>query len=305
VKLVSSGVGDSGLGLYRGVCAVTGASGYVGSRIANHLAGAGWGVRALCRSDPPLDEGQVTHVHFDLATGPTPEMLAGADALVHAGYSFDETRWSDIARVNIEGSRRLFAAAKDAEVERVIYVSTTAAFPGARSKYGRAKLESERLALELGATVVRCGLVWGQDAGAMFGALRGAVARLPIVPLAAPADLEIALVCDDDLVVFIERLLDVWPEASERLFVAAASRSLTLAELLGSLSGDARAKRRFVPIPWMLAWLGLRSLESLGVTPPFRSDSLLSLVRCDDDPLVRATGRAERYGVSFRAYTGT
>jgi nucleoside-diphosphate-sugar epimerase len=289
----------------RGVCAVTGASGYVGSRIASHLVGAGWSVRALCRSAPPLGEGRVTHVHFDLATGPTPEMLTGVDALVHAGYSFDHTRWSDIARVNIEGSRRLLAAAKDAEVDRVIYVSTTAAFPGAQSMYGRAKLESEWLALEFGAVVVRCGLVWGRDGGAMFGALRSVIERLPIVPLAAPADLEIALVCDDDLVVFIERLLDAWPEASERLFVAAASRSLTLVELLRSLSPDARARRRFVPIPWVLAWLVLRSLERLGVTPPFRSDSLLSLIRCDNNPLVRATGSTERYGVSFRGYTTT
>jgi nucleoside-diphosphate-sugar epimerase len=289
----------------RGVCAVTGASGYVGSRIASHLAGAGWSVRALCRSAPALVEERVTHVDFDLATGPAPGMLTGVDALVHAGYSFDHTRWSDIVRLNIEGSRRLFAAARAAEVDRVIYVSTTAAFPGARSMYGRAKLESERLALELSAVVVRCGLVWGQDDGAMFGALRSAVERLPVVPLAAPADLEIALVCDDDLVVLIERLLDTWPEASERLFVAAASPSLTLVELLRSLPRDARAKRRFVPVPWVLAWLGLRSLERLGVKPPFRSDSLLSLICCDNDPLVRATGRSERYGVSFRAFTTT
>jgi hypothetical protein len=96
--------------------------------------------------------------------------------------------------------------------------------------------------------------------------------------------------------------LDTWPEASERLFVAAASPSLTLVELLRSLS---RARRRFVPVPWVLAWLGLRSIERLGVTPPFRSDSLLSLICCDDCPLARATGCVERYGVSFRAYTTT
>jgi nucleoside-diphosphate-sugar epimerase len=289
----------------RGVCAVTGASGYVGSRITNHLAGAGWSVRALCRSAPQLGNGWGTHVYFDLATGPTPEMLTGVDALVHAGYSFDCTDWNDIARVNVEGTRRLFAAAKAAEVDRILYLSTTAAFPGARSMYGRAKLESESLALTFGAVVVRCGLIWGQDGGAMFKALRSAVERLPLVPLAAPADLELALVCDDDLVVFIERLMDLWPETSERLFVAAAPDLLTLVELLRSLSRDARAKQRFVPIPWVLAWLGLRSLERLGVTPPFRSDSLLSLIHCDSNPLVRSTGRAERYGVSFRAYTAT
>jgi 2-alkyl-3-oxoalkanoate reductase len=289
----------------RHTCAITGASGYVGSRIASHLAGAGWTVRALCRSEPAIGDNRVLHVPFDLATGPAPEMLEGADVLVHAGYDFAHTRWSDISRVNVEGSRRLLAAARSAGVARIVYLSTVAAFPGTRSMYGRAKLESERLALELGAVVIRCGLVWGPHGGAMFGALRRAVERLPVVPLPAPADLEVTLVCEDDLVVLLERLLEDWPDRSGQLFVAAAAHPLTMVELLRSLSPDTGANRRFVPVPWILAWLGLRSLETLGMTPPFRSDSLLGLVRCDSDPLARATGRADRYGVSFRAYSRT
>jgi nucleoside-diphosphate-sugar epimerase len=288
----------------RGICAVTGASGYVGSRIASHLAGAGWDVRALCRTRPPIDAERVTHVRFDLVTGPTPEMLADADALVHAGYDFDHTRWSDIARVNVEGTGHLLTAAKNAGVDRIIYVSTVAAFPETRSMYGRAKLESEGLALALGAVVVRCGLVWGPHGGAMFGALRRAVQRLPVVPLVVPADLGIALVCEDDLAVLIERVLEAWPREPGRLFVAAASSTLTITDLLRSLSPSAGSSRRFVAVSWRIAWLALRCLEMLGVTPPFRSDSLLSLLSADSDPLARATADPRRYGVSFRPYSG-
>jgi len=282
---------------------VTGASGYVGSRMASHLAGAGWEVRALCRSKPALSRARLSHFPFDLATGPTLEALEDADVLVHAGYDFGQDSWRDISRVNVDGSRRLLEAARDAGIDRIVYVSTVAAFPGTRSMYGRAKLETERIALGLGAVVIRCGLVWGPQGAAMFGALRRAVERLPVVPLVAPADLRISLVCEDDLVVLLERLLDRWPDESGRLFIAAARHTLTFVELLRSLSPSAGASRHFVPVPWILAWLGLRSLELFGATPPFRSDSLLSLVRADTDPLARDTGRPECYGVDFRAYS--
>jgi nucleoside-diphosphate-sugar epimerase len=284
-----------------GVCAITGASGYVGSEIAAHLIAVGWEVRALCRSAPTLRGRGFTHVPFDLASGPTPEALEGADALVHAAYDFSHTRWSDIARVNVDGSRQLLRAARDAQVARIVCVSTVAAFPGTRSLYGRAKLEIEQTAIDLGASVIRCGLVWGPHGGAMFGALRRAVERLPVVPLPAPADLRLMLVCEDDLVVLLERLLDHWPDGSGKLFVAASEQALTWVELLRSLSPGAGT--RFVPIPWRIAWLGLRSVEMLGITPPFRSDSLLSLIGSDDDPLARATARAAHYGVGFRAYS--
>ena len=215
------------------------------------------------------------------------------------------TRPSEIARVNVDGSGRLFVAAQRAGVERVVFISSVAAFPGARSLYGRAKLEIERLAMGIGATVIRPGLVWGPQGAAILGALRSAVERLPVVPLVVPPKLELTLVNEGDLALLVERLLEHWPPAPERLFVAASAHSLTLLALLRSLAAQAGKRRYFVPVPWILPWLGLRALETLGVTPPFRSDSLLSLVHTDSDPLARATGRAERYGVSFRAYSLT
>jgi nucleoside-diphosphate-sugar epimerase len=287
----------------RGICAVTGASGYVGSRIASRLTGVGWEVRALCRSSPGTQDAHFTHVPFELAEGPTHATLEGVDTLVHAAYDFSHSDWSDIARVNIEGSRRLLAAAREAGVARIVCVSTVAAFPGARSMYGRAKLEIERVAIDAGATIVRPGLVWGPQGAAMFGALRRAVERLPVVPLLAPASLGLTLVYEDDLTLLVERLLEDWPEQSGGIFVAASEQMLTYADLLRSLAPRAAKGPRFVAVPWRVVWLALSALERVGVKPPFRSDSLLGLVSADSDPLARATASAERYGVSFRPYS--
>ncbi len=276
------------------VCAVTGASGYVGSRVAEHLSAAGWTVRRLDRSG--------SDVRFDLANPVPAAAFDGADALVHLSYDFGCQSWREIERVNVGGSRRLFQAARAAGIERIVCVSTVAAFPGARSNYGRAKLEIERAAFEAGGCVVRPGLVWGSRGGAMFGALERAVRRLPVVPLPVPPGLEMVLVNEDDLAELVERILESWSEASGELLVAASEQSLSFGALLRSLAiGDSRPPRQ-LRLPWRAAWLGLRALELVGVTPPFRSDSLVSLVAVDTDPFSRATTTAERFGVRFRPY---
>lgn len=276
------------------VCAITGAGGYVGSRVAEHLSASGWTMRRLGRSS--------SDVGFDLADPVPATGLDGADALVHLSYDFGCQGWREIERVNVGGSRRLFAAAHAAGIERIVCVSTVAAFPGARSNYGRAKLEIERAAFQYGACVIRPGLVWGPHGGAMFGALECAVRRLPVVPLPVPPGVEMVLVNEDDLAELVERLLASWPEASRQLLVAASQQELSFGALLSSFANGDGHHPRLLRLPWRVAWLGLRMLELVGVTPPFRSDSLVSLVAVDSDPFSRATTTPERFGVRFRPY---
>jgi nucleoside-diphosphate-sugar epimerase len=286
----------------RGICAITGASGYVGSRMAHRLIGAGWEVRALGRTRPGWKQFHFTEAPFVLDGRIDPRTLAGADALVHLAYDFSVNRWEDVERVNVAGSRRLIEAARAAGVKRIVYLSSTAAFPGAVSMYGRAKLAVEQAALGAGAAIVRPGLVWGPDGGAMFGALRRAVERLPVLPLPVPPELRLHLVHEDDLAALVEGLLERWPIGAGRLYVAAAAEPLAFGELLRSLAPQADRQPRFLRLPWRPVWRGLTLIERLGAKPPFRSDSLLSLIACDRQPLAHATDSAERYGVRFRPY---
>jgi nucleoside-diphosphate-sugar epimerase len=281
-------------------CAVTGTSGYVGSRVARRLAAAGWQVRALTRTR--AQGADWAQVHFALGEEVPPTALAGVDALVHVAYDFAPTRWREIWAVNVEGSRRLLAAAHAAGVQRIVTMSTTAAFPGCSSLYGRAKLEIELAALEAGAAAIRPGLVWGPQGAAMFGALQGALARLPIVPQPVPRELVLNLVHEDDLAALVQGILERWPAGSGRLYVAASARTLAFSELLRSLTPRAGRRPLVVRLPWRAVWAGLRTLEALGVPPPFSSDNLVSIAAIDRDPLGRATDGVERYGVLFRPY---
>jgi nucleoside-diphosphate-sugar epimerase len=286
----------------RGICAITGASGYVGGCVASRLADAGWEVRALGRSRSEQERSGFTHAHFELGQPVAPQALVGADALVHLAYDFSLNHWADIERVNVEGSRRLLAAAREAGVDRIVYMSSIAAFPTARSLYGRAKLASEQAASAAGAAIVRPGRVWGPRGGATFGPLQRVVERLPVVPLPVPRELEFYLTHEDDLAALVEGVLDRWPAGSGKLYVAVSADWIEFGELLRSLALEAGKRPRLVQLPWRPLRLGLRILEDIGAKPPFRSDGILDLVTGDKQPLAHATDHADRYGVIFRPY---
>ena len=96
------------------VVAVTGASGYLGSQICETLESRGWQVIRLARSSGK-GHGQV--LSYDLAmpiTAQVREALQSADALIHTAYDLSLTSSADIWRVNVEGTRRLLKAAKEA-----------------------------------------------------------------------------------------------------------------------------------------------------------------------------------------------
>jgi nucleoside-diphosphate-sugar epimerase len=287
----------------RGVCAITGASGYVGGCVADRLVQAGWEVRALGRPRPGGKQSEFKQARFELGRPVTPQALAGAGALVHLAYDSGPKDWAAIERVNVEGSRRLFAAAHEAGIDRIVYMSSVAAFPAATSLYGRAKLAGERAALAAGAAVIRAARVWGPRGTATFRPLQLAVQRLPLVPVPVPRRLELYLVHEDDLAALVDGVLDCWPAGSGKLYVAASPDWIEFGELLRLLAQSTGRRPRLVQLPWRPVRFGLRILEDIGAEPPFGSDGILSMAAGDAHPLARATDSAERYGVSFRPYT--
>src|SRR5215469_281264 len=124
-------------------CAITGASGYVGARLAASLRARGARVLELNRSGRarrPDNEAAA----YSLGDEPAPETLAGMDALIHCAYDFGAHSRGEVWRSNVEGSLRLFAAARTAGVRRMLFVSTVSAYEGCRSLYGQAKLAVEQ-----------------------------------------------------------------------------------------------------------------------------------------------------------------
>ncbi len=55
-------------------------------------------------------------------------------------------------------------------------------------------------------------------------------------------------------------------------------------QLLLEIARGLGKKIRFIPLPWRLAWAGLKSAETCGLRLNFRSDSLVSLMHQNPNP---------------------
>ena len=262
------------------VCVLTGARGFVGSRLKGCLERAGWRVIAWTRQPEPGSDA----VAFRLGEEVEPGLLKGADALVHCAYDFGPRRWEDIAPVNVTGSRKLLAATRQAGVGSVVHISTLSAFPGCRSLYGKAKLEIESFAQSVGAYVIRPGLVYSDNPGGMFGRLVGQVRASRLIPIIWGGTQVQYLLHDEDLGKLVQACLDGrLPKTTEPLTIA-HKQGWELREILSQIAQALGKRVTFVPVPWQCVWLALKSLELAGVRTNFRSDSLISMVYQDPRP---------------------
>lgn len=259
-------------------CLVTGANGYVGGAIAAGLRAEGWSVVPMSRQPGPGG------IPFQLGTPPETQRLAGADALVHCAYDFTARDSAATRAVNVEGTRHLLAAAREAGVRRVLVVSSMSAFPGCRSLYGRTKMEMEALARDHGADIVRPGLVTGPAAGGVFGQLRKVAQSARIIPLIDHGYHVQHLVHQDDLGRAVSQWAGqrvVWPDQP---VIIAHPAPLTMKAIITGLASLAGRKPLFVSVPGAVVLAALRVAEKCGVPLKFRSDSLVGLMHPDPRP---------------------
>jgi len=111
---------------------VTGATGFVGSHVARQLVSAGQNVRVLVRPTSNfklLEDLRVERVEGDLRdAGSIERAMQGVRRVFHvaADYRLWTEHPEELYESNVEGTRRLIAAAQRAGVERVVYTSTVA-----------------------------------------------------------------------------------------------------------------------------------------------------------------------------------
>ena len=177
-----------------GTLFVTGVSGLVGrallSRLAPRRVDDGRGRRperviGLSRNVSAVSESNVTLLKGDLLdVAAYSPRLAEADAVVHVAALTGKARAADYERVNVEGTRALIEAARQAGVRRFFYVSTIAAtYPEHdHYPYASSKARAEQLVRDSGLewSILRPTIVLGRRAPAWQSML--SMAGLPVIP---------------------------------------------------------------------------------------------------------------------------
>ncbi|CFX23154.1 NAD-dependent epimerase/dehydratase [Candidatus Filomicrobium marinum] len=252
---------------------ITGATGFIGRFLTESLLANGFEVRAAARdvsqisARPDLDivslpDMSEPHDWHALLGGVTHVVhLAG---IAHATSTIPESQYM---AVNCEATRALAIAAREADLNRVVLMSSVRAQSGPSAEgvlterspphptdaYGRSKLAAEQaLAEELADSrtdwvALRPVVVYGPGVKGNMAALVR-LARLPIpLPLKTVAGRR-SLLHIDSLMTAVRHVLTS-PQASRRVFLVADEEPATVPEILAALRSGLSRSPGLVPIP--------------------------------------------------------
>jgi nucleoside-diphosphate-sugar epimerase len=266
---------------------VTGATGLVGTHVAQRLRKDGWNVRALVRD--PTHAGALTHMGVQLAAGdilePTSFASAarGCDVIVHTAAAVTPRGgWEAFRRPNIDGTRNAIVAAADAKA-RLVHVSSVAVYgnsarfnpTGERTSedtvlapipddafYARSKRESEDLVLQahrdgrVWATAVRPDVVYGRH-DRQFVPRMAKLLQRGFAPLVGDGSSTLAIVHAENVADGIVRAA-VTDAAGGRAYNLANDYDVTVAEFfrLAGVGMDVKLRTLRIPFGFAMGALG-------------------------------------------------
>ena len=282
---------------------VTGASGFLGSALAIHLASAGHCVRGIWFRGGPsgrmhrLAEAGVHLQRHDLSRDSEAHAaLQGAETIVHcAGAVSDWGQASHFRRHNVELTACLCQAAQETNCRRFVYASSTAVHGFGRhlntteqgpfyplvNNYQKSKWDAERVVRKLmpEAVVLRLGNIYGPDDTTSFYRILRAIDN----GLPAFIDAGRHLTCPvyvDDVVHAFELALVTESAAGEVLLVTAGER-VRWQQILSHAAGLLGRKPPRWVVPGRLARPAAWIVESLYRVLPAAGEPPLTVYRVD------------------------
>jgi nucleoside-diphosphate-sugar epimerase len=303
---------------------VTGASGFIGRRLARELVRRGDDVACLVRrtsNTAALRDLSVDLIVGDLGDAATlAPAVAGRDHVFHLAGVIQAVDEPAFDAVNARGTRNLVEACLGAApgLARFVFVSSIAAAgpnppgkitseddePRPISAYGRSKLAAERIVREAGArlpvTIVRPPNVLGpgsKDLDAAIGLL-----RKRLVPDVSAE--RTSLVDVDDLVEALI-LAARHPQSVDQTYFVTDGRSYAWSEIMAVIAEELGVRRFKVRVPFGAQILAARVAEAsarLTGRPPFLTREILLAGRSyswvyDGSKIGRELGFCPRYGM--------
>jgi nucleoside-diphosphate-sugar epimerase len=252
------------------IWAITGGSGFLGLHLSRRLLLEGRSVRSLDLEpgEHPRAEEMLGDVRDPAAAR---RLCRGADVLVHAAAALPISGSRRAIRsVNVEGTATILAAAAEAGLRRVVFISSAVVLPHPIEAYGEAKADAERLCRDFAArglevTILRPQAFVGPERLGLFGILFRWIAEDRRIYTLGPGSNRYQLLDVDDLVEAI--LLAAERPATGEAFALGARQFGTVAEDLQALIDHAGSRSILTPLPAGPARALLRGLHLVRLSP--------------------------------------
>ncbi|GAB2910746.1 NAD(P)H-binding protein [Rhodococcus aerolatus] len=269
-------------------CLVTGASGYVGSRLVAALLRAGHDVVAAGRDPGGLRRfdyaDRVDRVRLDVADEDSlAPALAGVDVAYYLVHAIGQ---GDFRAKDRDGARAFATAARRAGVSRVVYLGGLTPADEELSEHLASRWEVGEVLAEHGPELVwaRAGVVLGAGS-ASYEVVRYMGDWLPVIPVPGWLRSRVQPIAVDDALRYLVAGADVLPPGGYDLGGAEALPYVDLVSRYLRVAGQRRLRVPVpVPVPLPLAsWVASRLTPVAGEMVADLVASLSNTMVCDDD----------------------
>jgi nucleoside-diphosphate-sugar epimerase len=305
---------------------VTGANGFIGSRVCGLLAASGYTVRILCRETSDLSLlKDIPYAKFigDITRPETlPAAIIGVDYIIHLAGLVKANTKAAFFEVNQNGTAALLNAVKNTNLElrKFVLVSSAAASgpsfgtprkesdpPNPITTYGRSKLAAEEALSPFydlfPITVIRPPAVYGPGDREILAMFK--IVNSGLRPHMAGGGNLVQMVFVDDLARGIKDAMESGKSAGETYFIA-ESEAHTVRDMMAIMAGLLGKKGIGVTIPrWLLNILAFFSemiFKAVGKTAMFSREKVRELT---DDWALDVSKARDHFGfetaVDFRS----
>ena len=289
---------------------VTGASGFVGGRLAPALVEAGHEVRAMTRH-PDTYDGAGDPVPGDVHDHAS--LIAAMEGVTAAYYLVHSLGDAEFAERDADAARTFAKAAAEAGVERIVYLGGLGDDADDLSEHLRSRREVERLLGGGGVpvTVLRAGIIVGHG-GISWELTRQLVEHLPAMITPRWVRTRTQPIAVADVVRYLVGVLDE-PRTAGRTFEIGGTEVLQYAEMMRRVAVIEGRTLFLVPVPLLTPrlssrWLSLVTdvdvqtgrnlIDSMSNEVVVRDDSIRELVPFEpmdyDDAVLAALGDRAR-----------
>jgi lipocalin/uncharacterized protein YbjT (DUF2867 family)/ligand-binding SRPBCC domain-containing protein len=278
---------------------LTGATGYIGSRLLRDLEAGGRPVRCLARQPARVAVSRATTevVAGDcLDAGSLDAAMAGVGQAFYLVHSM--ASGARFAALDREAAVNFGRAARRAGVRRIIYLGGLAHDADGLSAHLKSRVETGQVLRDSGVPVAefRASIVIG--AGSLsFEMIRALVERLPAMICPRWVDTRTQPIAVDDVLEYLRAALDL-PEGREGVFEIGGPEVVSYGDMMRAYAAQRGLRRVLLPVPVLTPrlsglWLGL-------VTPAQARVGRALVEGLRNSTVVRSPAAIETFGVRPR-----
>ncbi|MBV9216496.1 MAG: hypothetical protein JO053_09985 [Acidobacteria bacterium] len=272
---------------------LAGAHSYLGQKVVEHLRNRAdinlLGIISPWGSDSGIITGKgIEYTRADLAKTLTDKLaseIRSADLVLQFAWKRGGTE-PEILSTN----RSILKNVKEhvTDPEKLVFISSVAASPGAFSGYGRVKFRLANELREWGAVILVTGLIVDKEPRGPYALLSKVVKKSPIAVRFKGASVPVYPITTEDFLLVIDILID--KPLSSGTYRVFGSRPVDLNDMLAAIERKQGRSSVKIPLPYGLTLGGVSLLSKVPLFPSSLSEKLLTFLYKDEEYLAQHTG---------------